>query len=633
MSDQTRGQSARAKRSKRRRDILIAAGSFIATVGVCAAVVIPNLPGWLERPPGASPSAAPATTPAETEASFPVDTPSAADGAAPCTLVRVLSSLENAEMVTALAAAYDASPRDIGGRCVDVAPAMARSGVAATDAATGFQDVAPDDRPTVWMPDASTWLSVANAEGGGAIVPSRGTSVGTSNVVLAMPVSLADSIGWNEDAPSWGEIFEASEDEQLWTNLGHPEWGSFKLGKTSPIIATSGQAAMFASYGASSDGIDSVTHDEVEDSDVRAAVTEHELAVSHYMATPEHFLWHARQSEAQGSAADFLSAVIVDEKSVWDYNRGISSRDGITREQIAPPSEPLVPIYPSDGHFVADNPGVVLTGDWVDTAEAAAAEDFLRFATTAEGQAVVREGGYRDLHGELDSGVAAVGQLPANATGAASFPNGETVQAVLEAFPDVRKPANVLFLLDVSGSMDEPIATGQTKLDAAKEAIALALPYFGNDDDVGLAAFASGPDPELAPGMVFPPAPIVDEQGAFLLALGGLQTLDDTPLYEAVDTFTAQHAAAADPSHINAIVVLSDGRDEPTASTTTRDEMLADLAAQQGAAPVLVFTLAYGTGADAEVLAEIAAATGAHFYDASDPTEIDDVLGDLVTSF
>src|SRR5918993_5606432 len=117
------------------------------------------------------------------------------------------------------------------------------------------------------------------------------------------------------------------------------------------------------------------------------------------MATPEHFLWHARQADEQGSAADFLSAVIVDEKSVWDYNRGITSRDGVTRVESTPPEEKLVPIYPSDGFYVADNPAVVLTGAWVDDVEAAAGDDFLRFAGTREGQQIVRETGYRDLNG------------------------------------------------------------------------------------------------------------------------------------------------------------------------------------------------------------------------------------------
>ena len=169
--------------------------------------------------------------------------------------------------------------------------------------------------------------------------------------------------------PTWDDVFAAAEDENAWTDLGHPEWGTFKLGKTSPLIASSGEAALLASYGSAAGSVADLTADQIEDADVTDEVRQHELATSHYMATPEHFLWHARQSEDAGSVADFLSAVIVDEKSVWDYNRGITSRDGVTRVQSDPPEEQLVPIYPSDGFYVADNPAVVLTGTWVDDAE------------------------------------------------------------------------------------------------------------------------------------------------------------------------------------------------------------------------------------------------------------------------
>ena len=48
---------------------------------------------------------------------------------------------------------------------------------------------------------------------------------------------------------------------------------------------------------------------------------------------------------------------------------------------------------------------------------------------------------------------------------------------------------------------------------------------------------------------------------------------------------------------------------------------------------VMVFTLAYGEDADAATLQSISSATGAHYYDATDPTKLAEVLGDLVTSF
>ena len=198
----------------------------------------------------------------------------------------------------------------------------------------------------------------------------------------------------------------------------------------------------------------------------------------------------------------------------------------------------------------------------------------------------------------------------------------------------MRKRAQVLFLMDVSGSMDEPISATDTKLTAAKAAIAQALDHFTAGDNVGLAAFAQAPDGAMLPGNVSPIADIGTNRDAFLGALGGLQSMGDTPLYQAVDTFATQQAQSWSPDRITAIVLLSDGEnDTPNAPTIGAEQMLANLQDLHHDTPVLVFTLAYGADADVATLQSISSATGAHYYDATDPTKLQAVLGDLVTSF
>lgn len=582
---------------------------------------------------GADDADAATIDPATETIEFPEDEPAATAGAQPCTAATVLSSLENYEMVSRLVEGYNAQPRDIDGRCVTLVTTRDKSGLAAEDAAAGFPELGADQRPTVWIPDASSWLSTARSLGGGVNVPAEGTSVGASDIVLAMPATLAAAIGWDTERPTWDDVFAAAEDENAWSDLGHPEWGAFKLGKTSPLIASSGEAALLASYASAAGSIGELTVEQLRDPETTEEVRQHELATSHYMATPEHFLWHARQSEDKGSVADFLSAVIVDEKSVWDYNRGVTSRDGLTRVASEPPVEQLVPIYPSDGFFVADNPAVVLAGSWVDEAEAAVGEDFVRFAGTRQGQQIVRESGYRDLNRTFDPLVAEVGHLAADPAGALRFPGAKVIKATHEAFPEVRKRAQVLFLVDVSGSMEEPIATGATKLAAAKDAITQALGHFTAGDNVGLAAFSAVDDGPISPGLVSPVSDIGSGRTEFLKALGSLRPVEFTPLYAAVDEFARQRAADWNPDRINAIVLLSDGKNETMSPTIDAQQMLANLGALHHDSPVLVFTLAYGADADVATLQSISSATGAHFYDATDPTKVRDVLGELVTSF
>lgn len=628
-------EERRLRRRRRRRQLLLWATVvgivvLVAAIGTVSTLIVSALAD--DQPPAAQGEQPPGETAELIE--FPEDEPAATAGAEPCVTVPVMSSFENADMVTALASAYNAQPRNVAGSCVTVTTTKDKSGVAATRVAEGFPTLTAEAKPTVWLPDASTWLDVARAQGA-ASLRADGTSVGSSNVVLAMPAPLAETIGWQDEPPTWSDVFAAAADAELWSDLGYPEWGAFKLGKTSPLMATSGEAAMFASFGASAGSIADVTAAQVADPAVVEEVRQHELATSHYMATPEHFLWHARQAEENGgSSADFLSAVIVDEKSVWDYNRGITSRDGVTRVEAAPPQEQLVSIYPTDGFYAADNPAMRLSGDWIDPVEAEAAADFIRFARTAQGQEVVRASGYRDLNGALDPAIAEVANVASSSAGVLPLPGAEVVTAVHAAFPEVRKRANVLFLIDVSGSMDEPIAGSQTKLDAAKNAIALALDHFTAGDEVGLAAFAQSPDGAMVPGEVAAVADIGSSRPALLDALDDLESMGDTPLFQAVDTFAARQAAAWSSDRINAVVVLSDGEnDTPNAPTIGPAATIENLRDLHHTTPVLVFTLAYGADADVATLQSISGATGAHYYDATDPTKLEAVLGDLVTSF
>lgn len=130
-----------------------------------------------------------------------------------------------------------------------------------------------------------------------------------------------------------------------------------------------------------------------------------------------------------------------------------------------------------------------------------------------------------------------------------------------------------------------------------------------------------------------PVADIATTREDFIAGLRGITSMGDTPLYQAVASYAQTQAAAATPDHINAIVLLSDGENDVKVPTTDVATMKAALAGIPHDKHVLIFTLAYGADADVATLQGIAGATGAHYYDATDPTTLSEVLGDLVTSF
>lgn len=577
---------------------------------------------------------------------LPSEHSAAQAGASPCTPVKVLTSLENADTVRALASAYSASPRDVRGHCVTVNVVSDMSGVAEKEARQKFAGVMPDQRPDVWLPDSSAWLQLADAA---PVVPTGAPSIGRSAIVLAMPVPLAMALGWISHAPTWAQVFHTAENPDTWQQAGHPEWGTFKVGKASPDLATSGLFALTASYLAASGHSTTLGPAQVDSSAVRAKVAASELPTAHYMSAPQQFLFHAREAEQDGTIASFLSAMFMDEKSVWDYNRGViptmrsmgmagMGMGGMSQPtdsaggKLDPPHEKLVPIYPRDGVYVADNPAAILHGSWVSPAQLAAAADFVRFARSARGQAVVRANGYRDIRGQTSPAVSHVA-LTVRTVHALPMPDAATLSAVQGSFPSVRKPARVLFLLDVSGSMGYEIRPGTSRLDAAKSAIAAALNYFNSTDRIGLAAFSNRPGRGIRPGLVSPIQPLSAGRRSFLAALHRLHPISETPLYRAVEQSATEMAASYQPDDINAVIVLSDGHDHSDLGSS-RGQMLHVLATVHAHVPILVFTLAYGHQADTATLAAIASATGAHYFNATNPDTVKEVLADeLVTSF
>jgi Ca-activated chloride channel family protein len=96
---------------------------------------------------------------------------------------------------------------------------------------------------------------------------------------------------------------------------------------------------------------------------------------------------------------------------------------------------------------------------------------------------------------------------------------------------DEPEPTKVLLLLDVSGSMNEPITTGGTKLAAAKRALRQVADSLPPGTEVGLRVYGS----KIAEPKSRNPKACTDTQ--LVLPLG---PLDKSTMYRAVDSFTAK---------------------------------------------------------------------------------------------
>ncbi len=87
--------------------------------------------------------------------------------------------------------------------------------------------------------------------------------------------------------------------------------------------------------------------------------------------------------------------------------------------------------------------------------------------------------------------------------------------------------------------------------------------------------------------------------------------------------------AGLDADRINGVVVLSDGRNEDPRNNDLNG-LLRELDSELN---VRVFPIAYGADADLGTLTQIAEASRAAVYDASDPSTIDKVFVSVISNF
>ncbi len=126
-----------------------------------------------------------------------------------------------------------------------------------------------------------------------------------------------------------------------------------------------------------------------------------------------------------------------------------------------------------------------------------------------------------------------------------------------------------------------------------------------------------------------PVGPVRSNAADIRREIKGLTHLNGTPLYTAIERSVVEMRADLDPERINGIVVLSDGRNEDPRNSDL-DGLLRELDSELN---VRVFPIAYGADADLDTLTQIAEASRAAVYDASDPLTIDKVFVSVISNF
>lgn len=495
----------------------------------------------------------------------------------------------------------------------DIAPAVAQLGrdvseedsaddaescyqvrVTARESAAEAESLAISDgteRPDVWIPESTLWLQRAQ-DASAWNVPVNGTSVAGSPVVLAVTEAAAFGLGWPDRPLSWGQF------------IG-PAARSLPVGIADPARDPVGVAALL--------GLQELVED-APNPGVARTTSMRKLSARAVAEPAELFAklpGGVGPADGNGSLAGFPT-----------------SEQAVLRHNAKQAGTPLVAVYPDAAVPTLDYPYVVLpkTPD----AERAAAEEFLGRLLELDSSRVFADAGFRTPEGEVLRDRSRDHRTSAGRVSSLPLPSGLGVAQVLNAWAAVNLSGRLQVLLDVSGSMDEQVpGTGRTRMSVTIQAATRGLGLFKPTTKLGLWLFATRLNGNKDYRVLLPMRPLREQ-----LAGGALNTLrsvralpsGNTALYDAVLAAYQEGRRNWEAGRINAVVVLTDGKDD-NASDVTRARLLGELRKlRDPRRPLKLIGIGIGPDVDAAELKAISEATDGRAFIAKDPTRIGEVF-------
>jgi len=522
-------------------------------------------------------------------------------GKAPAGSLRIAFaySPEKERLLKPLIARFNGSGREIQGKKVFVEGEVIASGEAQSRIAKGTL------KPVAWSPASSLWGRLLNFEADRPLAPDDNPSIVRTPLVIAMWKPFAEALGYPKKKIGFKRLTRLALSNQGFATVGKPEFGRFKLVHTNPDFSTSGLSAVVAEYYAATGKKEGLTERDVTASAARKEVKDIERSIVHYGDTT---LFIADQMRRNGPG--YASAVAMEEVTLLDFNR---RRGG---------QPPLVALYPPEGTFYSDNPFIVLDAPYNSGSEKEGARQFQKFLQDEIDSEKAGQEGFRpaDLKQKPAGRVtAANGADPAQPERVLGLPEPRVLDRIRRTWRADRKPANVLLVVDTSGSMND-----ENRLSRAKAGLRTFLREVSPQDRIGLTIFSDRIQPLARIGQRRGELPSLVDR---LIADGG------TAIYDATAQGLDQVRKLKDKERINAMVLLTDGED--TDSTLKAEEVVRRAAAQGDSQDeVRVFTIAYSAGAEgaADVLKRIARASGGMAY-TGDTADIETVYRSISSFF
>lgn len=466
-------------------------------------------------------------------------------------------------------------------------------------------------QPHLISPASAAFIKLGNAQSqskyGKDLIASTDNLV-LSPVVIAMWKPMAEAIGWGKKPIGWSDILALARSQKGWEAYGYPQWGRFKFGHTHPQFSNSGLISLFAEIYAASGKKTGLTVADVNKPRTADFLSGIERSVVHYGSSTGFF---GRQMFSTGP--QYLSAAVLYENMVTE-----------SYSQSNLPF-PVVAIYPKEGTFWSDHPIGIVEREWVTAEHREAAKTYIQYLLQRPQQEKAIAYGFRP--GAVDVPLAspideAHGVDPKEPKTTLEVPSVPVMDAILNLWQQKKKAANVVLVMDTSGSMND-----DHKIQNAREGARQLVNLLSEGDRLSLLPFNT----KIA--WANQNVPIKTGRGELSRTIDSLFAQGGTALYDSIDTayqylLAQNHEGEADT--ILSIVVLTDGED--TESKMHLSELMDRIRFDGETHTIHVFTIAYGKDAKKEILGQIAESTQAKSY-AGTPENIVGVFKDISTFF
>ena len=195
-------------------------------------------------------------------------------------------------------------------------------------------------------------------------------------------------------------------------------------------------------------------------------------------------------------------------------------------------------------------------------------------------------------------------------------PSAQTLLALQSSWQTARKPLNLVMVLDTSGSMKG------NKMDSMKEAAKQFVQQLNDNDFLTIVQFNGVPTVQVEHELVS------SARESAVARIDGMKAAGGTALYDAIGDAADVIARNTSPRQSNIMVVLTDGLD----TNSVQHKFGPELSTLAAANNTSLFTIAYGSDADARMLGILATQSNGNFYQGSE-ANIAGIYQEMSTAF